>query len=152
MRLGLLGVAALLCVSTTSASADIVTVTATGTVAPICGVTCTIDFLGLFGSANADLSGDAVKVVYTFDTSLGIVSSSSTNSSALGGSAYSVPSPSLSAMVTINGQSVSFVGSYSSVIRSTNDGTGFSQANQAVSFRVPFLGSVNPSPLGDGMQ
>jgi hypothetical protein len=113
--------------------ANVVTVTATGEVAPICGVQCTTDYLGLFGPVGADLSGDSVKVVYVFDTSLGIISSSSTGVSTYGGSEYSVPSPSLSAMITINAQSVSFVGSFSSVIRGGNDGTGITDANQAVS-------------------
>ena len=84
----------------------IVYVTYTGTV----GIG--YDQTGVFGPANTSLSGDPYTVTYTFDTTKGVTYSSPGENYALGGygSATGQPSPSLGAVVTINGHSVSIGG------------------------------------------
>jgi hypothetical protein len=93
-----------------SAQAEIVTVVYTGT------LNTSYDFTGMFGAPNASVTGDAVSVTYVFNTSIGIVNSSPTSSSAQGGSNYGAASPAELATVTINGISQYIVGAYSAQI------------------------------------
>src|ERR1700730_7174197 len=70
------------------------------------------DQTGVFGPANTFLTGDPYTTTYTFDTTKGVTYSSPTYNYALGGygSATGQPSPSLGAVVTINGHSVAIGG------------------------------------------
>jgi hypothetical protein len=93
-----------------------------------------LDTTGVFGSANASLNGDQIRIVFTFDTSLGIFSSGTTFSQLSGGG---------SAVVTINGHSVTIVDVLSSaphanplptqLLRNQDNGfpNRFTQANVA---------------------
>ena len=101
MRLGLLSAAALLCVGVTSASADIVTLTYTGTVAGT-------DYAGYFGPPGADLTNAAFTAVYVFDTDIGIHGSGIPFTTY----AYGLPTPAISAKLNINGQTFTTNGSY----------------------------------------
>jgi hypothetical protein len=83
----------------TPASATIVDVTYTG------GVSSGRDTDGLFGPPGTDLTGDPFKAFFVFDTTLGSTTTSPTENQALGGTVLSLPSPSLSAALTINGHS-----------------------------------------------
>jgi hypothetical protein len=92
----------------TPASADVVTVTATGTVVPATeapGTTSppdtTPDIYGLFGTAGSDLTGAQFTVVYTFDTLM---------SKTFDYPPYSSFSPVVRAVFTINNQSVTYAG------------------------------------------
>jgi hypothetical protein len=98
-----------------NASADIVTVTVTGTIAPyqfrseIGGyfISPVIDYTGIFGQPGANLAGDPFTILWTVDTSCpGCLVS--TYNSVVGGSFYGTPSPILSAVLTINGGSLSY--------------------------------------------
>jgi hypothetical protein len=97
-----------------SAQAEIVTVVYTGT------LNTSYDFTGMFGAPNASVTGDAVSVTYVFNTSIGIVNSSPTSSSAQGGSNCGAASPAELATVTINGISHYIVGAYSAKIIGVN--------------------------------
>ena len=81
---------------TTSASADIVTLTYAGTVGS------GADTSGYFGTAGANLTNDAFTATFVFDTNLS--GASEYQFAAHGGSAYPSPSPALSAALTINGK------------------------------------------------
>ena len=97
----------------TLASATIVYVTVTGTVA------IGTDSNGLFSTVGANLAGDAYTAQYEFDTSLGQTYTDATASYAIGGSAYPAPyttSPSLGASLTIKGKSISIAGTFSGSI------------------------------------
>lgn len=82
-----------------------------------------MDQVGMFGTAGANLAGVGYTAVYIFDTTKGFTASSSGSSFAFGGSVYPIDSPALSAMLTINGQSVDFVGDYYGEIQGNNGGT-----------------------------
>jgi hypothetical protein len=112
MKIRLLGLAAALAgiVSNDPASADIISVTVTGTVSSIYDA-------GVFGA----VVGDAFSVVYTFDTSLGTPNpknSSSLTELSFNGGSYSGST----AVVTLNGQTLTFLGSYSGAISGYNNG------------------------------
>jgi hypothetical protein len=123
------------------ASANIVTLTVTGT------VTSGFDSGDLFGVGGGSLSGDAFKVVYTFDTTCGGSCSNPTISAVenevSGGASQSSPSPSLGAVLTINGHSVSFTGADFGDLHNVNVGT-FSSTNEqsATGFVGPFYASI----------
>jgi len=94
------------------ASADIVTVTVTGTVAPYqfnnrYFISPVIDYTGIFGQPGASLAGDAFTILWTVDTSCPGCSASIYNSVS-GGSVSGTASPILSAVLTINGGSVTY--------------------------------------------
>lgn len=109
------------------ASAEIVTLTVTGT------VTRGFDSGNLFGVGGGTLAGDAFKVVYTFDTTCGGSCSNQTISvvenEVTGGASQFSPSPSLGAVLTINGHSVSFTGVDYGDLHNVNGGT-FSSTNE----------------------
>jgi hypothetical protein len=76
-------------------------------------ITDGVDTSGLFGTAGADLTGDRVRVVFTFDTGLGERGTvTGTTDSLLGGTSVpgSPASPLVSALVTIDGHSTSIGG------------------------------------------
>src|SRR5262245_39276257 len=83
------------------ASADVVTVIATGTT--------TSDPTGLFGQLGSD-----VTVTYTFDTTLGIYSHDAlfTEVFVSGGTVHGVTSPSLGATVTTDARTITFAGAF----------------------------------------
>jgi hypothetical protein len=114
-------VATLTCmVSNGPASADIVEVTATGTVSAIFGAS-------VFGA----IVGDQFSVVYTFDTSLGTPDAK--NSSTLLGLSFSGGSPSGStATVTLDGHTLTFLGSYSGALSGYNSGTASESFQQVL--------------------
>ena len=107
-------------ISSGPASADIVQVTATGAVSGIFGT-------GVFGAA----IGDQFSVVYTFDTSLGTPNLK--NSSTLEDLIFNGGSPSGStAMVTLDGHTMTLLGSYSGAISGYNSGTASESFQQVV--------------------
>ena len=86
-----------------AARAAILTITYDGVVAPCnCGNT-NIDVNGLFGAANANLTGDPFSAVFMLDTSNG----ERIASRIVGGSHWGVSTPGLSSLLTINGNSIS---------------------------------------------
>jgi hypothetical protein len=90
-----------------SASAEIVDVLVTGTVSSSAGSSA--DYTGVFGPPGANLAGDAYSILYVFDTTKGQTVQSSDLNYALGGLQHfgpSVESPALSAVLTVNGQSI----------------------------------------------
>jgi hypothetical protein len=119
-------VATLTCmVSNGPASADIVEVTATGTVSAIFGA-----------SAFGAVIGDQFSVVYTFDTSLGIPFSRnySTSLSLI----FSGGSPSgATAVVTLDGHTLTFLGSYFGALVGYNNGTASESFQQVSDGRSP---------------
>jgi len=84
---------------------------AAGVAAPACAHTYTfddrvldgVDALGLFSAPNTDLAGDAIKVVFTVDTSLGTRTTVPGVSDTVIGA---MPTSPVSAMVTINGVTI----------------------------------------------
>jgi len=78
----------------TSAFADIVTVTYTGTVIGT-------DYSGYFGTAGTDISNSNFTATYVFDTNLS--GAYQGQSYIYGGSSYPAPSPAISAALTIDG-------------------------------------------------
>jgi PEP-CTERM motif len=91
---------------TSAASADIVYVTYSGTV--LSGY----DQIGIFGAPGSSLAGDAYTTFYIFNTSVGEIHSDPFFNSDLGGvvGIYAQPSPSLGAVLTINGISMGIGG------------------------------------------
>ena len=94
-------------------------------------VTQGLDATGLFGSAQSNLGGLAYTAVYTFNPELGTTSNSPTDNSAFGGTGFGVPSPSLNAVLTINGHSAFFSGGFAGEFSGTNTGI-FSQISEFV--------------------
>lgn len=126
MKTNLLGVVAALVLSTTSASADIVTLTVTGTIAPYqfgslgYQISPVIDTTGLFGQAGADLAGNPFTVVWTGNTQSG----------------------SLSAVLTIDSGSVTFNGpGLSSYFFNSKIGQT-SRTNENITVSIGGLGNV----------
>ena len=104
-----------------AARADIVTVTYTGV------ITSSSQMTSGFGANSGDgtLVGDSYKAVYVFDTSKGVISSSTNQNYAYGGQEYSTLSPVLSATAFLNGYATpSISGSYAGVIEGANFGPG----------------------------
>jgi hypothetical protein len=82
-----------------AASADMVTVTYSGTVAG------GYDQLGIFGTPNTSLTGDRYTAVYFFNTAIGLNTSSVNAFNVFGGpgtAALGQPSPALGALITIS--------------------------------------------------
>jgi hypothetical protein len=109
------------------AAAAIMDVTYTGT------VSSGTDYLGVFGTAGANLTGSSWVATYTYDTSLGYLSSSSSLYQLYGGSAYyyAPTSPVLSSMVTINGVGKAVDASYSGQVYGSNNGSVSQQFHTA---------------------
>jgi hypothetical protein len=82
-----------------TASAEIVYVTYSGTV--VAGS----DLIGIFGTPGSSLAGYAYTTSYIFNTSVGTIQSDPFYNTAYGGIGYAQPSPSLGAVLTINGVS-----------------------------------------------
>jgi hypothetical protein len=91
------------------ASADIVTVTVTGTVSNYQNFTPAFDQTGVFGQVGS-LVGDPFTVVWTMNTNCicNFIDRSPTSNEVAGGSFYGTESPVLSSILTINGVSVQF--------------------------------------------
>ena len=103
------------------ASAELVSVTAWGTV--FIGADPIIlggDPTGIFGGG--DLTGESFVAHYVYDTSLGLTLSTPVGPYAYGGSYFGdePPSPIVSAIVTINGHSVSIAGDYQTAFGGEN--------------------------------
>src|SRR5262245_48378723 len=92
------------------ASADVVTVTASGTT--------TYDPTGLFGPLGADIT-----VVYRFNTVLGIFSGNDIYSEVYGGTVHGVKSPLLGATVTTAARTINFKGDYNAQLYGFNNGS-----------------------------
>jgi hypothetical protein len=99
MKHALLGAVAALALTAgaSAAHAAIVDVTYRGV------VTSDTDLTGIFGSAggSGNLIGSAFQITYRFDTTRGYRLSTPVQNSALGGTDYGVPTPSLGAMVMV---------------------------------------------------
>jgi PEP-CTERM motif len=108
--------AAVLYAGLSPAAAAIVNVTYTGTVYD------GYDQSGLFGPAGSGLAGSSYKATYTFNTSLGSLSSGPTSNLNYGGSSTGFASPLIGGSVTINGQSVAMPRGYSDSMYGYNDG------------------------------
>jgi hypothetical protein len=113
-------------------SADMVTVTYTGTVHD------GFDHAGIFGTANTSLAGDTFTVVYFFNTALGFDFSLPGHPNLIGGTGTATfqPSPALGALVTIGSQSIFIDGSYAGQI----SGTTQSSVKNSVSGRFELSG------------
>ncbi len=107
--------AAMIWSAATSASAEVVDVTWTGTI--LWG----IDETGVFGPAATDLTGNALIARFAFDTSLGTTYTDSIQSVAY---ANGVTSPLLSASATINGISIAINPGGFAQILGYNDSAG----------------------------
>jgi hypothetical protein len=107
-------------------SADIVTVTVTGTVAPVIWdgstfvVAPLIDHTGIFGPGGASLTGDAFMAVWTMNTNCAC--NFITSDEVAGGSFYGSESPVLSSILTIQGHSVNFGPGIYGVMQVYNNG------------------------------
>jgi hypothetical protein len=121
-----LACAALGALYSTSASADIVTLTFTGTVTGI-------DYAGYFGY---NTNGSTFTATYVFDSNLSGSNRITTSvySDTNGGSAFSIPTPAISATLEINGLTFSTGGLYSSEFYSQNTATsGYFESYGSVS-------------------
>jgi hypothetical protein len=121
MRARLLAVATLV-LAAAPASADIVAVTVTGTIAPVIfnGSQYVsqplIDQTGIFGPAGSSLTGAPFSVVWTINTTSCICNE------VAGGSFYGSASPVISSILTIQGQSVNFGPGIYGVMQVYNNG------------------------------
>jgi hypothetical protein len=126
MRLKLLGCmsAVALLAGISTASADIITVTWTGSLSPA-GTGGTVDTNGLFGATGASYAGDPFSATLVFDSATaGAIYNPATGtleggSDINGSRSPGTPSPLVSASLTINGTSVSIGGGYSAQLVST---------------------------------
>jgi hypothetical protein len=110
MKLSALCAAAVFALFGGSSSADVVTVTVTGTT--------TYDPAGLFGSLGSDIS-----VVYMFNTSRGIFAGNDIYSEVHGGTVLGVISPSLGATVTTSARTITYQGAYNAQLYGFNNGS-----------------------------
>lgn len=117
---GTLAVAAV-AASALPASAAIIQITFSGT------LDSGFDSGGFFFDTPHALDGQTVSVVYTVDTSRGIISDTSVNRNLKGGDFLGVSSP-LSADLTINGKTEHFAGDFYSNNSVMFDGTGVGQS------------------------
>jgi hypothetical protein len=111
-----------------AARADVFNITYTGTVgsgssAPVGNQLSGNDGFGFFGPPNSSLVGDTFTLVYTFDTSKGAFDITSWATQLYGGTGGTGnwPSPGF-AVLTINGNSVTFGGNVVSQTQSSNSG------------------------------
>ena len=89
-------------------------------------VTSGIDTSGLFGAVGANLAGDTFTATYLFDPSLGFPSANAAEgyNSVAGELPYNgLPSPSLGASITINGQTLNVSGSDRGAFGAQNSGS-----------------------------
>jgi hypothetical protein len=101
-------------VAVTPASAAIVEVTYSGI------IRSGSDMTGIFGAPGADLSGDPYSTVYLFDTTLGTTTTNAAEIAIFGGAVFGTASPSLGAVLTINGHPFSISGQASATIEGFN--------------------------------
>jgi hypothetical protein len=127
----------------TSAFADIVTETYTGTVSG------GLDAAGLFGSKNADLLGLSYTATYVFDTAVPTAAHISTGNdfSTYGGG---VNTPAVSAAMTINGHTFTTNGSFHAELDASNISSGsfrtYAQADPAFGSQFDnFLSTQDPA-------
>jgi hypothetical protein len=148
--LGLLLTTAVVALASSSASAEIVNVTYTGTVSSV-GLSgqpnTTTDALGLFGGGN--LAGDNFQVVFTFDTSQGSLSTTIADPAAGVGAGQSLTSTAssnpFSALITINGITQSVVAPLNGALFETSGGGVLDNVSGTVP-GVPL--GFNPDPSG----
>jgi hypothetical protein len=146
--LGLLLTTAVVALASSSASAEIVNVTYTGTVSSV-GLSgqpnTTTDALGLFGGG--DLTGDNFQVVFTFDTSQGSLSTTIADPVHGVGAGQSLTgtSSSFSASITINGFTQSVVAPLNGALFQTS-GDGVLDNVSGTVPGVPL--GFNPDPSG----
>jgi hypothetical protein len=100
------------------ASAAVYTVTYTGTVVPADSNATDTDVEDLFGGGN--LTGDAFTAVYTYNTSLGTETATSTTDQLVGGLDYGVTAPITSVTFTINGDAYTYTPDYDSIAYASN--------------------------------
>ena len=113
-----------------AADATVFTQTWTGTV--FSGV----DSANVFGGGN--LAGQTFVATYVFDDSIGVVTNTGTQHSAHGGAVYPLPTPNLSASLTIKGVTYSFVGTQYGDILALQE-SGFSQVTSAARSATAYL-------------
>ena len=89
-----------------AASAAVVTLTFTGTVAT------GVDAAGLFGLKGGNLAGLGYVAAYRYDTNRGAGTFTPTDNQLLGGSFYGLQTPSLGATFSIGGRSIAIAGLY----------------------------------------
>ena len=111
----------------THASAGIYTVTYKGTVVPADANATDTDVENLFGGGN--LTGDAFTAVYTYNTSLGSETTTTTTDQLVGGLDYynsatgaPVAAPITSVTFTINGDSYTYTPDYDAIAYASNTG------------------------------
>jgi len=75
------------------------------------------DQIGLFGPADADLTGDAFVATFVMDTSKGTNYSTATENYITGGTTYGTTSPMISATLEINGMSHTIDGSVNGTVQ-----------------------------------
>lgn len=108
------------------------------------------DLTGLFGAAGGTLDGLGFSLTYVYDTALGgRYTSPGSQDQVYGGTSYNVANPTISARLSIAGNSQSVGGSYSSVYSLCNIGTcGADQYDASVSdFLVQPDGSFSYNTL-----
>lgn len=98
------------------AAASVITVTYTGSF--LYGT----DRTGVFGAAGTDLTNDTFTAIYRFDTDEGHLTSSPTGGALAGGSYWGYATPLVEAMLTVNGVSIAFGGSYYGHVMASNPG------------------------------
>ena len=122
------------------ASADMVTFAYYGR------ITDGFDTTGVFGAANTDLTGDAIRAVFVFDTSLGERGTiAGTTDSVVGGTQVpgSPATPLVSATITINGHNLSIGGD---LLGSALTNAGVFNASEAVGSLTDFVDAFVDTP------
>jgi hypothetical protein len=140
--------AAMLC-GVAQASATIMDVTYIGK------VSSGTDPLNIFGMRGVNIIGLSWVATYTFDTSLGKRSTSTTRDNVYGGPYYgsTSTSPVLSSMITINGVGKAVAGSYAGYLNAENNGAGgygeeYHYAGDASSTQAEVLSSFISNNVG----
>ncbi len=123
-----LAVVAAVSVTAGQAAAAIIVATFTGTV--LSGT----DTAGVFGAAGGDLAGQAFTATYTYDTGAGAIRTTTPGfaDELRGGSLYGAPTPIVSAILSIGGQSDSFQGLYNGRISTFAGGEFRAEAHQTI--------------------
>ena len=109
-----------------------------------------LDDLGLFGPVGGDLTGDFVRAVFEFDTVLGLRGplpasppTPAATDSVIGGSNIGIPSPLVSATITVNGVTITIGGDLAAAAATS---TGNYVLSEAVGQNLNFLDAVNEAP------